>query len=226
VQILTDYRQWYDDIFDGQPPVFERMAYTRGGLSKSAQFALFSSLSCPVPPHGIVKGLWSQLDNPCLGATIPKSLAFDIQCIVYLDEYAHRGEGKERMPLAEAVSRYPNHYGCLFIALPGPPLAYRLVRFGDWIYWLRQSGDPASWQSNRMDHETVLEKQRASQPNPVPRILWAIDFLPTPFGLLAVDFNTAPELSTLGESGVISIQEIASELQAACKHNPQYLKQL
>jgi hypothetical protein len=226
VQILTDYRQWYDEIFDGEPPVFERMAFTRGGLSKSAQFGFFKSLLCAVPPHGIVKDLFNHLDSPCLGSTIPKSLAIDIQCVVYLDEYAHRGEGKERMALAEAVTRYPNHYGCLYIPQSGPPLAYRMVRFGDLTFWLRQTGDPSSWQSNRRDHETVLEKQRASQPNPVSRVLWAIDFLPTPFGLLAMDFNTAPELSTLGETGALTVAEVAKELENTFKRNPQQLKQL
>ena len=226
MQILTDYKQWYDGIFDGEAPVFERMAFTRGGLRKREQFALFTSLSCPTPPNGIVTDLAARLDMPYLGVSIPPLFKTDIQCIVYLDEYSHRGEGKKLMMLSEAVSSYPNHYGCLFIPQSGPPLAYRMVRFGDWVFWMRQTGDPASWQSNRRDHETVIEKQQVNHPNPVHRVLWAIDFLPTPFGLLAIDFNTAPELSTLGETGSLTVVEVAKELANAFKRNPQLLKQL
>jgi hypothetical protein len=56
-------------------------------------------------------------------------------------------------------------------------------------------------------------------------VLWAIDFLPAADGLLAVDFNTAPDLTTLGETGALSADAVAAELAWVWETNPEHLAQ-
>jgi hypothetical protein len=219
MQLDTDYEQWYDGIFDPCPPVFHRRAFSRGGLSKRAQFDLFASLNLRTPPHGPVSELSARMLETAAGASIPECFGDDLRCVVYLDPYAHTGEGKTLVSLREAASKYPDHYASLFVPSRGAPLVYRLARFGQWAFWLRQEGGSEDWRSNRQDSECVLTKQRAADPNPIPRVLWAIDFVPSPLGLLALDFNTAPQLATLGETGALTAVEVAAELHEAANRN-------
>jgi len=225
MRLHTDYEQWYDFIFDDQPPVFQRRAFSRGGLSKRAQFELFRSLRLAMPPHGLVHQLPAQMEQAPADMAVPQAARDEVRCVVYLDEYGHAGEGKVLLTLADACEKFPDHFGSLFIPPFGAPVIFRLVRFGRFAFWLRQQGDPAGWQSNRRDDEQVLGKIRCADPAPIPRVLWAIDFLPSPFGLLAIDFNTAPQLATLGETHVLSPEEVRIELQHAAQSAPQHLEQ-
>ncbi len=225
MRLATDYDQWYDGIFSGQGPVFSRMAFTKGGLPKRAQFDLFNKMQLATPPHGLVSELAERIRIPILGENAPGEWAEDLKCLVYLDECAHRGEGKTVLSLADACCQYPGHFASLFVPIPGGPVAFRMVRFGRLAFWLRQEGQPGNWQSNFLDQETVLRKWTPNSNNPIPRVLWAIDFLPTPFGLLAVDFNTAPQLVTLGEEKSLAEDEIRAELAFAGQNYPDHLNQ-
>jgi hypothetical protein len=225
MQLLTDYQQFYDGIFDGRPPVFHRMAFTRGGLDKRAQFRLFAALGLPAPPHGTVIELQERFRRAGPALAWPQEVTRDVWCVVYTDELAHRGEGKTLVPLSEAAERHPACFASLFVAPASEPVAFRHVRFGGLAYWLRQSGARGAWRSNRADEEQVLAKCRVAGPNPVARALWAIDFIPSPNGLLAVDFNTAPDLATLGETGALTNAEALAELELAAAEDPRQLAQ-
>jgi hypothetical protein len=225
MRLLTDYPQWYDSIFDDQPPPFERFAFKRGGLTKTAQFRLFQSLGLKTPPFGSVERLAQELDGPIAGAQPPQLLSSELKCVVYLDELGHAGSGKALLNLHEARSQHPQVNASLFVPTVPPALVIRLVRFGQWAFWIRQQGSPTDWRSNLNDTETVLDKHRCREPNPIPRALWAIDFLPTQLGLLAIDFNTAPQLVTLGENGWLSPSEVRAELTEVAARAPDQLKQ-
>jgi hypothetical protein len=99
------------------------------------------------------------------------------------------------------------------------------VRFGRLILWLDQRGRTDDWRSNREDAERVLDRRRTDSPNPIPRVLWAIDFVVSATGLLAVDFNTAPDLTTAGEAGRLEAAEVAEELAWAQRTHPEHLRQ-
>ena len=228
MKLLSDYDQWYDGVFDDRPPTFHRLAFTAGGLSKRAQFDLFASLQLPTPIHGTVAELAATIASqrwPGLAAQPPAALRSAFRCVVYLDEHAHRGEGKELLNLEEALARYPQVLASVYVPADGIPAAFRLVRFGRWGFWLRQEGAAGQWQSNRRDREVILEKNRWDSPNPIARVLWAIDFIPSPTGLLAIDFNTAPQLVTLGEAKALSDEEVALELEHVARHDPAHLLQ-
>lgn len=227
MQLLTDYAQWYDGIFDATPPEFHRRAFTRGGLSKRRQFELFDSLGLAVPRHGTVRDLGAALTAASLGCPPPPEALAEVRLVVYLDELAHAGEGKQLVTLAEAQTRFPDAYASVFQSPPSGAggRSLRLARLGSRVFWLEQRSESGDWRSNRRDVERVLSRHRSECPNPIPRVLWAIDFVVSEGGLLAVDFNTAPDLSTLGEAGVLTSEEVAAELDFAQRTNPEHLSQ-
>jgi hypothetical protein len=226
MRLITDYPQYYDAIFDGAGPVFHRMAFGRGGLAKREQFALFRKLELATPPHGTVKELGAQHPGPCVwGTSLGPWWAEEIQLIVYEDEYAHAGGGKKRMPLRRALEECPDAWASLYIPPAERAVGYRHVRIGRIGVWLRQEGGEGEWRSNQRDRESVLACRRHEDSLAVPRAMWAIDFIPSPSGLLAVDFNTAPELATLGETRAVEAAQILEELTFAARQMPGSLEQ-
>ena len=226
MRLITDYPQYYDAIFDGTGPVFHRRAFGRGGLAKREQFALFEKLALATPPHGPVRELAARHPGPCLwGTSLGPWWAEEIQLVVYEDEYAHAGAGKRRMPLGRALAECPDAWASLYLPPARRAVGFRHVRIGRIGIWLRQEGGEGEWRSNRRDTETVLDRRRHEEAFPVPRVLWAIDFIPSPAGLLAVDFNTAPELATLGETQAVGAGEILEELEFAARQMPGSLAQ-
>lgn len=224
MKLVTDYAQWYDEVFDGEGIEFFRAAFTRGGLSKQRQFELFDRLGLRTPPHGRVIELAAGGSVPPEWKAPVSGWRSEIEAVVYLDELEHAGKGKVKLPLAQAAEEYPDHFASLFVPLVNPAVVLRHARFGRLGFWLRQKGGE-DWRSNRADNETVLSVMRHEAPNPLPRVLWAIDFLPATEGLLAVDFNTAPDLTTVGEVKCVSAEEIHGQLIQAAAKAPQTLRQ-
>jgi hypothetical protein len=225
MRLLTDYRQYYDDLFDENGPVFHRTAFTRGGLSKQSQFELFGRLGLKTPPHGPVASLASQLSASTVCGSPPREWMEDVRCVVYQDEFAHGGSGKSLLALSEAMAGHPEAYASIYVPPAGSALNYRHARIGKIGVWLRQVSGSGEWRSNRSDRETVLRRDWDMAPAPVARVLWAIDFIPSSQGLLAIDFNTAPDLDTLGETGAVTPAEILEELHRAAGADPGLLRQ-
>jgi hypothetical protein len=225
MRLLTDYRQFYDVLFDETGPVFHRTAFTRGGLSKKSQLEWFERLNLKTPPHGPVTALASNLLAPNAVGLPPEQWLEEARCVVYLDEFAHGGSGKAIMSLAAAMEKHPQAYASNYVAPPGNAVSYRHARIGRIGVWLRQVGASGEWRSNRADRETVLRRDWNPEPAVVSRVMWAIDFIPSAQGLLAIDFNTAPDLDTLGETGAVGPAEILEELGHAARSCPELLNQ-
>jgi len=224
MKLLTDYPQWYDTLFDGVGDEFQRVAFAPGGLSKRRQFALFERLGLQTPPHGIVADLAGARHQPPGSVLDARHWIREVQAVVYLDELAHAGTGKVKLPLAEALAEHAGAYASLFIPHPAGAVTFRQVRFGRREFWLRQQG-AEDWRSNHRDRETILAASLTSLPNPLPRVLWAIDYLPSATGLLAIDFNTAPDLATLGSEAAATVDELHEELERAAREQPASLRQ-
>ncbi len=224
MRLETDYAQWYDEVFDGTGATFHRQAFARGGLTKRAQFALFQQLGLATPPHGHVADLAASHRVPPAWAAPARAWIDELEVVVYLDELGHAGAGKIKLALGDALTSHPRHFASLFIPLRHPAVILRHVRFGRLACWLRQEGGE-DWRSNRGDRERVVSQTISTDPNPIPRVLWAIDFLPSAHGLLAIDFNTAPDLATLGETGAVPPLALREELELAAATAPATLRQ-
>jgi hypothetical protein len=195
-------------------------------LAKREQFLLFERLGLRCPPHGSAGELQQRLAASPGGLGDLPAASREVRAIVYLDQHAHRGEGKALLSLDEAAQSHADHYASLHVpSASEAPVALRHARLGRLTFWIRQQGSRQDWRSNRHEQEEVLAAGVSAEPNPIERVLWAIDFIPSPFGLLAVDFNTAPDLDVLGEAGVLTPSAVAEELERCAASVPAHLNQ-
>ena len=210
IAILSDFIDFYDHTFYPRgmaDAIWDRRS--RNNMSKAEQFLLLEDLGLKVPEHGTVGEVYSKLKDKF-------SYAEAIRVVVYLDEFAHRGEGKILAILGDALRKYPHFYCSRFVqsepSFPGIEYAtsYRHLQIGRRSFWLRYSGF-GSWMSNHakeVEVEFLFERHEGhgllSSRAPYP--VFAIDMVQSGPWLYAVDFNTAPGL---GGTGIpLSPQEI------------------
>jgi len=149
-------------------------------------------------PHGYLGDLGEQF-------------GFDQEAVIYLDPYAHQGDGKTVMKIREAVKLYPDSYASLFY-----PRNYsiRQLQIGRQDIFLKYSSDHP-WKSNvgNVQIEKVSAAPRMGSYNEYFP-MFAIDYIPfTEFELLAVDLNTAPLIKFTPVEDIMSPKEIVNEIR-------------
>lgn len=203
VKLLSDFVDYYDHWFDLEGEVFRRVS--SDGMGRREMLEYLASLGLKTPPSGTVQELWDGYDD------------FDRQflsVVIYLDERAHRGEGKVRLPMTEAVQKYPEHFATLYI--PSTPLgavSWRYLQVGDKVFWLEYAS--ADWRSNYGEVEIrVLAQEKDGYHPQVNLPLFAVDFVVAE-KLYAVDFNIAPQIKGTGVEEVLSAREAAESIKEA-----------
>ena len=202
VAIRSDFLDYYDHAFayrygKDNPFLWDRFADGDFGLCRSLAFEHMEKLGFNVVKHGLVKDLCAEL----LEGKITDNL---IDLIVYIDSVAHRGEGKVKMPVHEALRKYPDRLASQHIpSVPGPgSMSYRYLCIGRRGYLLRYS-NPDDWRSNYGPNVTVEVLGCLGDLSPEKLIacrypMFAVDLIPCGKKLMAVDFNTAPGLKGTG----------------------------
>lgn len=214
IRLVSDFRDAYDHHFASatadrewtwhrmaSPPPMgpgERVPSTFGPRSwgRSVDFFLMEQHGLPVVDWGPVAGF------------AVKDRATRV--VVYHDEHAHRGEGKELVeagPYADSAETGGKWMALAsrFVGTPG--ISYRFLSFGTAMSaWLRyQTRTPGEWRSNVGDVDVAFcEPPRDLYPTPALAArtslmadlrtpLIAIDFVEAaPGSWLACDLNTAP----------------------------------
>ena len=223
IALKSDFRDYYDHYFAAswQRPekVFTRMS--RGGLCRSEMFQFLQSAGLKVPPYGRVKDLIPRLqseyfpDQPSLACAIG-----DIACVViYHDQRAHAGDGKELATWNFALKNFPNAFASEYIpaTLSGQGVSLRYLRIGLRQFWLQYSSAD-DWRSNcgEVTVQVLDEEQRKKQQDlkglfaDVP--LFAIDFIVVRSDLFALDYNIAPGLSGTGIEEIMTAQNVHEEI--------------
>jgi hypothetical protein len=223
LRLVSDFRDYYDHWFDldGQP--FERIAV--GGMSRPEMLAYLDTLDLTAPRHGTVRELATE----------------GFPLVVYTDERAHRGEGKQVMLPWDAEREYPDtfaarYYGGLTICpitaywptaehnhheqkCRSSTLRYLTVGRRTWVlgYW-----SDTDWRSNCgeggvcvLDEMSPLSIKWRGIREKVGLPLWAFDAILTESQEIAVDFNIAPGLRGTGMEDVLSPAEVVDLLKEA-----------
>ncbi len=208
LMLRSDFRDYYDHQFDliGRP--FPR--FSRGGMNRRQMFAFLQRVGVNVPPHGTVHDLYTHMEE-----REREYVQSTMDLVVYLDDTAHRGEGKIRLGLKEALDAHPDHFASMYIH-PPQDLAQstRYLAVGDRAFWLQyESLD--DWRSNCGDVRiTVLGEEKTGRYR-IPFALYAIDFVP--IGQLnerlAVDFNVAPGIWGTGVEDLLSSREAVAAIK-------------
>ncbi|WP_144402114.1 hypothetical protein [Geoalkalibacter subterraneus] len=216
LQLKSDFRDWYDCAFDLQGQmVFERLS--TAGMSRRQMFAFLQKLGLRTPRHGLVEDLVSALTHDC--EDWPKDLqrrfldqAVDV--VIYHDEQAHCGEGKQKISAGKALDLYPDTYASEFIpSVAGRgSVSLRYLQVGQRRWWLRYWSQD-DWRSNAGEGDCeILCEEKPGRPHEINDPLFAVDFIRAGKKLYAIDFNIAPGLAPL--NGLLLPSEVVSQISS------------
>ena len=203
LSLMSNVWQDYDYCFAKQAEVvFLRMFYSDSHIAKPVlrreMFAKMEEAGIETVPNGIVSELLRKWD-PEHGV------------VVYTDETAHRGCGKELMSAREALELHGDSWGSLFVPPGGASL--RHFQFGNrsftMPFWSRDD-----WRSQR--GESFSYCAPGSRWNLFPAIpypYFAVDFIPGTD--MATDFDFLPGLSNDGLETWMTPREMYSALSSA-----------
>lgn len=215
VRLVSDFWDYYDHWFDG--PNAEMVFYRRssGGMSRHEILKYLQSLGLRVPIFGRVCDVYERLQEKYDHSS---NFLLFVDVVIYLDETAHRGEGKIKIPLRDAVVQYPDHLAAEYIpALPsGLGLSWRYLQLGDKVFWLEYASWN-DWRSNCGDVSIkVLSRERDGYCERINYPLFAIDFIPAyGLGLFAVDFNVTPQVKGTGIENLLAPRDAAEAIKKA-----------
>ena len=194
LQLKSDFRDFYDHMFDREGEVFER--YARTDMHRHDAFELLSRAGYKVPPHGTAAALqavFARTDGIPEGRTdTHPSMPSGWTVVAYDDPLAHCGEGKRLDYLCNLA---PETYCSLFMPQE-TAVSYRELWIGRlWVGLCYQSDD--AWRSNVGNVEVVATGMSEGIPRPdvfkdYPLI--AVDLIGSMEEGFAVDLNTAPGL--------------------------------
>jgi hypothetical protein len=215
IKLVSDFWDYYDHWFDGSDAeiVFERRS--TGGMDRLQMLEYLKSLGLRVPAFGCVRDLYDRKRREWQGnIDIVDSL---LSVVVYLDERAHRGEGKVLLSLCDAMEQYPDHLATEYIpALPsGHGLTWRYLQVGDKVFWLEYTSRD-DWRSNCGNvHIRVLSREKDSYNERIKYPLFAVDFVPAGNKLYAIDFNIAPGVKGTSVEELLPAREAAEAIKKA-----------
>lgn len=207
LQLKTDFHDYYDHWFDREGQVFERMS--RSGMSRREMFNFLENIGVKTPPYGTPGQVFNSLsdDEKELEKLAQENHINLIDVVVYLDENAHRGEGKILMPLIKAIKEYPDTFcSQYFPSLRFGAISLRYLQIGDKIFWLRYASN--DWRSNYGDvNIEVLAQEKDGFHPRIDLPLFAVDFVYGFDRLYAIDFNVAPGIKGTGVEDILPAKE-------------------
>jgi len=213
IKLKSDFIDYYDHWFDREGQIFERMS--RSGMSRREMFDFFGKIGLETPPHGTPKQVFNTLSDyeKEMESLAQKSTMNLVDVVVYLDEFAHRGEGKILIPLMKAIKEYPDTLcSRYFPTLPIGASSLRYLQIGDKIFWLRYTSN--DWRSNCGDvNIEVLAQEKDGFHPRIDLPLFAVDFILGPNCFFAIDFNTAPGVKETGVEDILSAKEAVAAIK-------------
>ncbi len=213
IKLVSDFRDYWDHACDADGVEFRRM--TTEGPTRRESLSFLEAHGVPVPMHGLVKNVIPKLLDKYRHiepmALRKAFLAHYVHLVVYQDEQAHRGEGKSLEPCTMGTYQDKGDLYCTVHEPSRYRVSVRYLHIGRRRFWLcyRNRVAHLPWQSNGdisvgpPGGVTISVLGEAlNEPDPfdikVAAPLYAIDFVPSPTGLLAVDYNVAPGMKGTG----------------------------
>jgi hypothetical protein len=232
ISLISDFNDYYDYQFDRTSPKIRPHRFTfcresRNEISRSQQFQILKDCGFTVPVFNTLNYLKNEL-----------KVKDEDLIVVHTDEYAHAGDGKILMSLAQAIHAYGEDTckATIFLSTTSnainKSISYRLLCIGRGnYYWLKYTSN--SWASN-IDNisinlfpsgqvpeffKAITERQRNNIIKNLESTLiskypmWAIDFIEAHKPFLsnlyyAIDLNTAPGLKYTGIDDILNPLDI------------------
>lgn len=182
LQLRSNVTQPYDYCFSRRAElVFLRMYHTpylnANDVARRDMFAQLEAHGIKTVPNGIVHELLKRVDPEC-------------GLVVYVDEKAHRGEGKVWVSAKEALEKYPLHWASVFIPPAGK--AIRHFQFGVKAFTMPfKSHDDWRCQKGESTRSWCVPGSRWNLfPHIIPHPYFALDYIPGTD--LVTDFQFVP----------------------------------
>jgi len=206
LQLRSNVSQSYDYCFSSRAEwAFLRMYHTpylnEHDLTRREMFAQLARLGIETVPNGIVTDLLMRRD-PAFGV------------VVYTDETAHMGLGKEWMSCEQALRDYPNAWASEFVPPAGK--AIRHFQFGTRAFTMPfQTFDDWRCQKGDTTYSYCVPGSRYEHlfPDVIPYPYWAIDFVPGTD--MATDFQFVPGTTNDRLDNWMTPREMYQSLQEA-----------
>lgn len=212
IRLKSDFHDYYDHWLAGSHEkatvTFNRSS--RGARNRLEDFAILKNAGFSLLEHGTPREVYRSL-----GLERNKVMAQFVSVVVHTDEYAHAGEGKVKLPILDAMKRYPKSFSTQYLPANAQELgiSFRLLVIGRWRCILQYSSKN-DWRSNVGEVEVKLlgyGKNGALDNIILP--LYAIDLLALKNEMVAIDFNSAPRIKGTGIEQFLSAKDAANELQ-------------
>lgn len=232
LQLFSDYSDFYDPFFEskyelvsgslkertdfsGEVKPFCRYAGLGHGISKTEQFKQLKRMNFAIIPN-----------FECWNLEFSK----DKKVVVYLDEFAHSGNGKILVTPREARNNYPDYRCSLFLRTHKDfkkSRLYKRIFIGNHQFDFRitcqnEPEDPDSWGTNNaINMNIVLLNHKKCENNYRP--IYGIDFIQRYFNgkyqgdKYAIDLNWAPGLHGLKINEIFSGKEIVELITNWCE---------
>jgi len=195
IYLQSDFRDYYDEELHDPTAtkVFKRLS--KSGMPRSEMLKYMNDVGLNTVPHGFVKNLYEKYyKSKNEKKNNPESM---LGLVVYVDESAHRGEGKELLHYEEALEKYPNHYASVYMNnLNLTKSSFRHLQIGKKSYLLRYSSKD-KWRSNFGNNISIyLRKVNDDKQYFFKKIrypLFALDFVLIKDISYFMDFNISPQ---------------------------------
>lgn len=202
VKLVTDFYDIYDIWFDREgDTVLERL--TTSGLSRGPMLRFLND-----------KGIQTVRFGTCeeLSAIGCKKV------VVYKDTNTHCGNGKILMDAMDATMSFPN-----FLASEYCPLhkgvSIRHLQLGE-LWFKLQYKSVDDWRSNcGSDVDIKVLDCGVGYHETIDAPIFAIDFVETADGLMAIDYNIAPGCRWTGIEQLVKPKVIAESIKSAIEKN-------
>lgn len=215
--LRSDFIDYYDHHFDtlDRPRIhmnYQRMS--RVNYTRHDNFLYMrETLNLLTPEFGIVEDMHRRFR---FSTRLP-------DVVVYIDDKAHQGDGKEKLGLEEAMRKYPQSL-CSMYLKEEPSTSYRVVAIGEDgpRVWLKYQSLTHPWKSNVGDVEVekvawkgTKKPDRGHIPNIVSynSPIFAVDFVAFNGNLYAIDFNHSPLLRWTGIEELVEPKMIVKEIR-------------
>jgi len=198
IYLQSDFRDYYDEELHDPTAtkVFKRLS--KSGMSRPEMLKYMDKVGLNTVPHGIVKNLYKKYYKNNKKISKKRNIIKNmLRLVVYVDENAHRGEGKEFLHYEEAFEKYPNHYASVYMTTFNPTKSsFRHLQIGKKSYLLRYSSQD-KWRSNFGDKVSIfLWKENNDKRYFFEKIkypLFALDFVQIRDKYYYMDFNISPQ---------------------------------
>jgi hypothetical protein len=213
VKIVSDFFDYYDHHFDGSSSEITFSRMSRSGMARREMLEYLKSIGLKVPVFGRPDEVLARLQR---NSELPLDRSACV--VVHLDENAHCGEGKIRIPLHNAIEQYPDSLAVEYIPTPdGQACTWRYLQIGDKGFWLRYSSQN-DWRSNCGDVTVLLLHQEKDGHHPwIKDPLFAVDFIKGD-SFYAIDFNVAPCIRGTGVENVLPAKDAAEAIKRAIRN--------